>query len=342
MKSTLRYFYNKNWLSKILTTVLAFLLLIVLLVSFLYLVGIKAYPENSLSQSDSKTFGFDQSTHVAGYGANAARVDSQITLTVPEDQVEKLYQYLRETYIDHNDLMKERFPSLDIRGENKIDISEFTDEYYDTTNLDLDKSSNSARYRTRVNTTNLNDPKSGRELVQVKATPPGQFDYRTELKFKVENKIVSQKNMTRDDTTQLLKLVNNNERGDFKKALEIVGVDPYSLRKIFTIKQKRGRVYVDWNSKNFLSFSVDQGGANKSFATGKFSSVDIGLVEDVYTPASTGERDKMWEIRDYMVEDLIKKFPNLHQTESSKYSIVLDQIRQRIPYFDLAIKYNLI
>ncbi|HEY4509074.1 MAG TPA: hypothetical protein VJC13_02205 [Candidatus Paceibacterota bacterium] len=317
------------------------ILLIVITLSFLYILGVKPYPERK-NVLVEETFGFNQNTHAAGYGINAARVDSQITLSIPQKQADKVYQYLRDTYIDHMDLMKQRFPDLNITGENKMDVSEFTDEYYDTSNLDLDKSQNSARYRSRINTTNAEDPKSGRELVQVKATPMGQFDLRTELKFKVETNVLSQKNATRDDMAPLLKLVDKAERGDFKKALETIGLNPYNLHHIFTIRQKRSRVYIDLSQQNFLSFSVDQGEASKLLATGKFFSVDIGLVEDVYTPANQKERDIMWAIRDFMVEDLKNKFPELKETAISKYSIVLDQIRNKIPYFDLLVKYNLI
>lgn len=341
MKAYLESFSAAVKNQKLLRRFIVIIFFVFLIFSFLYVLGVKPYPDNKKILLEN-TFTFDQNSHTAGYGANASRIDSQITLSIPEERTEEVYEYLRTTYIDSAELMKQKFPELEIKGQNKIDISEFTDEYYDSPNLDLDKSLNSARYRSRINTTNAADPKSGRELVQVKATPIGQFDLRTELKFKVETNVLSQENAIRDDLAPLLKKVDKSQRGDFKKALQKIGINPYNLHHIFTIHQTRSRVYIDLNGKNFLSFSIDVGGARKLFTTGKFSSVDIGLVEDVYTPASEKERDVMWAIRDFMVADLKNKFPELKETTESKYSIVLDQIRNKIPYFDFAFKLNLI
>lgn len=302
--------------------------------------GNKETPENSASNPIPTTSGFNQDSHISGYGTDASRVDSQITLAIPEGQADEVYRYLRDTYVDHSTLLKQAFPELNLAGENKIDVSEFTDQYYDTADLDLYKTLNSSRYRFRINTTDPEDAKSGRELVQIKVTPPGKFILRTEVKFKVKHHKSARKDVPLYNVSSIITLVESEQLDDFEQAFKAVGINPYSLEHILTTVQKRSRVYLDLNDKNFLSFSVDEGYAGKLWARAKYSSVDIGLVEKVYTPASAPERKLMWGIREVVLQDLLRKFPGLTQTTASKYNIVLDQIKNQIPYFEFLLKYG--
>jgi len=72
-------------------------------------------------------------------------------------------------------------------------------------------------------------------------------------------------------------------------------------------------------------------GAGILWAKGTFASVDLGLVEIAYTEADEARRQKMWEIRDAIIEDLLQHFPGLTQTSNSKYGIVLGELMQEIP-----------
>ena len=301
------------------------------------------YAQQSAKPIGSKPL-FNQETHEAkGYGTNAARVDSQITLKIPEGKAQEVFSYIKETYAGNNDLLKNAFPALDLKGQEKIDIIEFTDEYFDTPNLDLYRNKNSVRHRHRLNTTDPNDRKSGRELIQMKVTPPGRFDMRTELKFKVEKKLKNQlKRKDLDNNNQLLRFVNINSRANFKDALTKVGIDPYSLRLIITNHQRRSRVYVNWGNENTFSFSVDEYEATLLGLKASACSVDVGRCEKPYTAANEAKRKVMRDVTDFMVADLKTHFPELEQNNEDKYNILLHQILAQLPCLEFLIKWNLI
>ncbi len=287
------------------------------------------HPTVQADPQDAPDFATKQEQHVAkGYGADSARIDSQVTYGIPNGQAGAVYEYLKSKYVGQTGILAKEFPGIDLRGQSMSDVSIFTDEYFDTPTLDLYKTRNSTRHRTRVNTTNPLDRKSGRELVQMKVTPPGQFNLRSEFKYKVKR---SAKQESPDDIHPLIGLVSKSQRADFKKVFADAGIDPISLRHVFTISQTRSRGYLNWGDKNIMSFSVDEGSADVLWAKGTFASVDLGLVEIAYTEADEARRKTMWEIRDAIIKDLLEHFPELTQTSNSKYGIVLSQLMEQLP-----------
>lgn len=281
-------------------------------------------------QQGAPGFKVSQDSHAArGFGTDSARIDSQITLHIPDHEADAVYQYLLDKIVGQEHIMADRFPGIHLYGQKMSDVSLFTDRYYDTPALDLYATKNSVRHRTRVNTTNPKDRKSGRELVQVKLTPPDQFTLRNELKYEVKNG--STHDNAASSSHPLLKLISGSMRNDFKKVFTDAGLDPNSLRHIFTITQTRKRGYLNLDDQNIFSFSVDQGSASILWAKGTFSSVDCGLVEIAYTEADEAHRQKMWQIRDAIIHDLKEHFPDLTQNSDSKYSIVLAQLIEQIP-----------
>jgi hypothetical protein len=282
----------------------------------------------------------DQSPHMGGTGSDSARIDSQITLKIPGGQADAVYQYLKNKYVAQEITIGDRFPGVRLYGQTMSDVSVFTDEYFDTPQLDLYRGNNSARHRSRVNTTHPNDRKNGRELVQIKVTPPGRFDLRNELKYEVKRSYGQKQD--RDDQHQLIGLIKPGERDDFKDVFGKANIDPHSLRHVFTITQTRSRVYINWEEKNILSFSVDQGSARMLWGEGKFASVDVGLVENTYTEADEGKRKIMWEIREAMIKDLVEHFPALTVNSESKYSIVLGQLIKQMGFVPTLMKLGII
>ncbi|HTF88167.1 MAG TPA: hypothetical protein VK843_07130 [Planctomycetota bacterium] len=268
-----------------------------------------------------------------GFGTDSARVDSQITLKIPTARADEVYEYLKSKYVGRSDILPEQFPGNHLHGQEMSDLSIFTDRYFDTPTLQLHANKNSVRHRSRINTTNPTDRKSGRELVQMKVTPPGEFTLRNELKYEVDRDHA----VTGSEPHPLIGLISGKLRLDFKKVFADAGIDPYALRHIFTIVQTRRRGYVNWDDKNIFSFSVDQGSANILWAEGSFSSVDMGLVEIAYTEADPERRRQMWAVRDAIVQDLQARFPELVQNSDSKYSIVLDQIQVQLPLLPLLL-----
>ncbi len=288
------------------------------------------YPPPQVADEDGSTFAVQMDPHAArGFGTDSARVDSQITLRIPFGKADAVYQYLKSKYVGQDNVLKDQFPDAHLHGLPKSDVSAFTDSYFDTPDLDLYRTLNSCRHRLRINTTDPNDRKSGRELVQMKVTPPGKFTLRTELKYEVKRS--GGKIKSADDVHPLLSLIAKEQREDFKRTYTDAGVNPYSLQRILTIHQTRSRGYLNWDNKPVFSFSVDEGSARILWATGCYASVDLGLVEIEYTEADEARRKVMWAIRDAIKQDLIAHFPDLVQTTQSKYSIVLKQMMDRIP-----------
>ena len=284
----------------------------------------------------------EQDLHAArGFGSESARVDSQITLKIPAGQADSVYQYLKGKYAGQGNILAGQFPGLDLRGQDMSDVSIFTDSYYDTPDLVLFRSKNSARHRLRVNTTNPDDRKSGRELVQVKITPPDRFVVRSELKYKVSSSYSWNQGST-GSHPPLWKIVARGQREDFKKQFADAGLDPLALRHITTIRQSRSRVYINMGSTNILSFSVDQGSTSMLWAKGSFASVDIGLVEIAYTETGEEKRQLMWKIREALIADLKQHFPGLVQNSDSKYGLVLEQLIRQIPGLPRLLAYQLI
>lgn len=271
-----------------------------------------------------------QDAHASGFGSEGARVDSQITLAMPDNKVDEVYQYLRDTYGTHDNLLKNAFPDLDLNGQSQEDVSEFVDDYYETPDFDFFHSMSSVRHRHRSNLVNPEDVKNGRELIQVKTTPFGRFDLRTEVKFLVQP--------LKDDIHPLVGIVDDKQRTDFKNVLTNIGINPYNLRHIFSLRQVRRRVYLNWGTENFFSFSVDTGEARMLWGVGKFASVDLGLVEKVYTPAGVEKREKMVEIKNFILKDLQDHFPYLAQNSDDKYNIIINQLSSQIPKFKLLFK----
>ncbi len=274
-----------------------------------------------------------------GYGLDSARVDSQITLKIPTAEADAVYEYLKTKYVGQQDILAELLPGHHLNGQKMSDLSIFTDKYFDTPTLQLHANKNSVRHRSRVNTTNPDDRKSGRELVQVKVTPAGNFTLRNELKYQVDE--AHNAPGQGRETHPLIRLISARLRANFKQVFVDASIDPYALKHVFTIVQTRRRGYVNWDDKNIFSFSVDQGSAHYLWAKGSFSSVDLGLVEIVYTEADPEQREQMWHVRDAIVQDLMTRFPNLQQNSDSKYSIVLDQLEAQIPWIPLILRSGL-
>ncbi len=225
-------------------------------------------------------------------------------------------------------------------GEQRTDISNFTDDYFDTSNLNLYANNNSARHRIRINTTDPTDPKSGRELVQIKVTPPGDFTTRTEIKFDTQAPKKSASPANR--YYSLVSFVADKQKNDFETAFSDIGLNSNKLRYILTNEQQRSRVYLDWDGENFLSFSVDDGRSHILWAKARITSVDLGLVENVYTAADESKRKTLGEIRNLVLQDLQNHFPELTQTTQEKYGILLDQLTAKIRWIKWLVKWKII
>ena len=88
------------------------------------------HPTIEVDAGDAPDFALSQGQHAArGYGADSARVDSQITFRIPDGQAGAVYEYLKRKYVGQSGILKEQFPDIDLHGQEMSDVSIFTDEY---------------------------------------------------------------------------------------------------------------------------------------------------------------------------------------------------------------------
>lgn len=273
-----------------------------------------------------------QATHASKghFGTDFSRVDSQTTLKIPLGEAHEVYAYLRKTYgNNHIGFIKAAFPNLDLQGEQRQDVSDFTDYYFDTAYLDLYKSRNTIRFRHRVNTLDKNDPKNGRELVQIKITPHGHFELRNEIKYKVDENNVAPAQITHGASP--VAFIKPDQVKDFSAA--IAPIQAQDLRYLVTLHQVRSRAYLDMDGENIISFSVDQIESHALWASARIASVDIGLQETTYTQADPKKRAIMRKIDQLVLDDLRRQFPQLTLNKKDKYELIVSQLSQEIPGF---------
>ena len=255
------------------------------------------------SNGDKQDYIFDQ-----------LRIENEDKIVVPYDKVNEISDYLITRYIKTDKFLKEINSNLIASSSTE----EFTDIYYDTPDLAILANSGGVRYRQRLNLTDPNDKKSGKELMQIKINNVSSDKLsRGELKFDIEhltNKISS------DDKHQMIGLVKNSQREDFKTVLKDLGFEPYSMKPIINIKDYRQRIYFSYNNEDFVGISLDQVTAERDGRVGYFAEIEPELNEVAFTEGDDAKRQLMKEIQDRMVGDLMTKFPYLYQDLAPKYT----------------------
>jgi len=255
------------------------------------------------SNGDKQDYIFDQ-----------LRIENEDKIVVPYDKVNEISDYLITRYIKTDKFLKEINSNLIASSSTE----EFTDIYYDTPDLAILANSGGVRYRQRLNLTDPNDKKSGKELMQIKINNVSSDKLsRGELKFDIEhltNKISS------DDKHQMIGLVKNSQREDFKTVLKDLGFEPYSMKPIINIKDYRQRIYFSYNNEDFVGISLDQVTAERDGRVGYFAEIEPELNEVAFTEGDDAKRQLMKEIQDRIVGDLMTKFPYLYQDLAPKYT----------------------
>ena len=242
------------------------------------------------------------------------RIENEDKIVVPYDKVNDIGDYLITRYIKTDKFLKEINSNLIASSSTE----EFTDVYYDTPDLKVLANGGGVRYRQRINLTDPNDKKSGKELMQIKINNVSSDKLsRGELKFDIEhlaNKI------TDDDKHPMIGLVKTSQREDFKTALKDLGFDPYTMKPIINIKDYRQRIYLSYNNEDFVGISLDKVTAERDGKIGYFSEIEPELNEIAFTGSDDAKRQLMKEIQDSIIGDLMVKFPYLYQDLAPKYT----------------------
>jgi hypothetical protein len=116
-------------------------------------------------------------------GFNKLRVEQETKLLVPLERAEEVWKFLHDRYGMAGAALKQ----LDPLFASYYNDEQFTDTYFDTPDLKLLAMESGVRHRRRINLTNPDDRKSGRELMQIKVNDlsPNVLE-RGEIKFEIK------------------------------------------------------------------------------------------------------------------------------------------------------------
>lgn len=320
--------------------------LLVFLVLFLF-------PQSAVAQQDSTHLNSPSPQAAIHYivgnpnaaqkpGLEGVRTQNDLVITFPNDKADEIWKYLKDKYSTHNEFLKQKFPGYNFTVA--IEEDNFSDDYFDNNNLDLFNKQNSVRHRFRTSLTNPDDRKSGRELMQMKLSHDvNNAIVRDQLKWNLTIKTNQGKNIaTPEDASALISLIKPNQRTDFENAVYKLAIDPFKLKKILTIQQRRRRLYVSWEGQSIVTLSVDEGTSKLLWSTAKFSEMEQQLSEIAYTQADNATQKAEIEIRAAIVDDLQQKFPFIKRSGEPKYNTVFNFFEKRIPFLRTLIKWNLL
>ncbi len=255
------------------------------------------------------------------------RLENEDKLAIPLEKTEEVWSYLYKRYVEAAAGLK----ALDPNFSSSSSVEDFVDTYFDTPALQLLKSQSSVRHRGRTNETNPIDRKSGRELVQVKLNDISANDLvRGELKFEVE---YPTKVKSADDAHPLIGIVKRSEREKFKQTLSGLGLDPYGMKPIVTLEQRRRRIYIMRSEKPFLSLSLDEVTSSKLWASVRFMELEPELNEITYTEADAATRKYMEDVNTKIIDELLKTFPYVHRDLTPKYNKTFTYLGDKLGAF---------
>ncbi|MDD5422733.1 MAG: hypothetical protein PHT32_04855, partial [Candidatus Omnitrophica bacterium] len=201
----------------------------------------------------------------------------------------------------------------------------------DTTALTFYALKNGVRHRRRVNLSDPNDRKSGRELVQIKINNiSDNVLARGELKFDVKQPAVIK---DADDRHPLLGLIRRDERDDFKNKLKAFKADPYAMRPIVTVHDIRKRIYLEKDGKPFLSISLDRVDAGVMWVKARFIEIEPELNEITFTEADPAGKNYMQKIEKELIDDIEFHLPYVKSNLTPKYNKSVDRISEKLPFF---------
>ncbi|MCA9793650.1 MAG: hypothetical protein KC910_17685 [Candidatus Eremiobacteraeota bacterium] len=262
-------------------------------------------------------------TPASGY--DTERREREDRLLVPTDQAEAVWNFMRERFLaDHSFIQ-----SLDPRFTSTSAEELFTDTYFDVPDLKALAKQDGIRHRRRVNLTNPNDRKSGRELVQVKLSGAGGAGIvRSEFKYEVRSGRGTGKPF---DNHPLIGLIKRPQRQEFIKRVQEAGLDPLVMRPVLTIVDRRQRIYLLRDGQPFISMTLDTATTRLYGVEARFVEFEPEPGEIIFTEASPEEQKAMVAIIDRIVHEMTTRFPDLKRDLTPKYNKMFQRLEEKQP-----------
>ncbi len=269
----------------------------------------------------------------AGY--NRLRVEQETKLLVPSDRAEEVWKFLHGRYVMDSAALKELDPLFASYGTEE----QFTDTYFDTPDLKLLAMESGVRHRRRINLTNPDDRKSGRELMQIKLNDISRNVLeRGEIKFEIKRPANKQ---SPEDNHPMLGMVKSSQREGFKQRLKEIGLEPFSMKPVLTVHDLRKRIYVTRDKKPFLSVSFDTASSGIWWATTTFVEIEPELNEIVFTEADPETKQYMETILHKITQEIQQRFPFIKSNLTPKYNKSFYNLEAQLPFLRFLVRWNL-
>lgn len=258
-----------------------------------------------------------EQTKPPGPPAPATRLETEYKLGVPAGQDDAVWHWLNTQYGQTKPrALGKAWTSS--RGEET-----FRDEYFDVPAGTLLRARAGLRHRQRFDTTG----RLTKQLVQLKITDDASGVLRKELKYKpVEGAAAAQ---------PIADLLRPADRPRLDSALATLGVRLAGVQPVFTLGQRRRRLYFQKDDEAFSTITLDSS-YNVGDRRATFTEVEIELNEKRYTAAAEPERARMRQILDTLRADLLRQFPALKQDQRPKYQklaeLLADGVATPPPY----------
>lgn len=293
---------NKSWL------------LLISLLAFLLLPAPYAFPA-SAAVTDQ-----DSSHYAPDMDVDGARIEYEVKLKVPIDQIDGVWEWLETRYADPSWLNQVGYVFQVAFGDE-----DFTDTYFDTPGLHMLSRDGGVRHRTRVVNSGPAMEKDGRQLLQIKLDRDDATQVaRSEIKFEVPTR---GEGSSIDAAHPLLSLVNKDQREEFNAVFRALDIDPYEVQPVLTLQQNRRRIYLEDQVGGFATLTLDLC-STKSWGTNlKWAEAELELNEIRYTAADEAERHRMERVIEEIQKDLQRTFPTIVQDQTPKYNTAFAAIR---------------
>ncbi len=268
-------------------------------------------------------------------GFNTLRVEQETKLLVPLARAEEVWKFLRERYVTDRAALK----TIDPLFASYYNDEEFTDTYFDTPDLKLLAMESGVRHRRRVNLTNPDDRKSGRELMQIKVNDLSRNALeRGEIKFEIKRPANRQ---SPEDNHPMLGMVKSSQREEFKQRLKEMGLEPLSMKPVLTVHDARKRIYITREGKPFLSLSFDTASSGMWWAATKFIEIEPELNEIVFTEADPQTKRYMETILHTITNEIQRQFPFIESNLTPKYNKSFHNLETQLPFLRFLVRWNL-
>jgi hypothetical protein len=265
-------------------------------------------------------------------GENVLRIENEYKFLTPDEIVSDLWQFLCAEFGESGIMLSKFGANFSAKESDEI----FRDRYFDTPNLDLLKINCSIRHRRRINTLAFTDPKSGRELMQIKVSNISQNLFnRGEYKYDID---YTGELIDAEDRHPMLGIVKKVQRREFKQRLNALHADAMAMRPVLTLEQRRRRIYINRGLNPFISISLDEVKAPGLWFEMKFYELELELNEVVYTEADLHDRRFMESINRMISDEILKKFPSIKKDLTPKYNKVFTRLKAQNPLLPYYIK----